>query len=208
MAAPGSHEFAVAGSRTVYSGAIVALRLDQVVMPGGRVAEREVVEHRGAVAVVARNEAGELAVIRQYRHPVGRRLLELPAGILDGGPGETPLAAAQRELAEEAGLAARRWRVLVDLAASPGFTDEAVRVFLADDLSPADQGRPEHEEADLSLEWVPLARAVELVLAGEIVNAIAAGAITALAAAESAALPLRLPDAPWPGRPTAFDERR
>ncbi|NED60990.1 NUDIX hydrolase, partial [Streptomyces sp. SID10244] len=128
------HAFTVRGTRTVYDGAILTLRVDEVEMPGGRVAEREVVEHFGAVAVVARDARGRIAMVRQYRHPIGRRLLELPAGLLDAGPGETPLAAAQRELAEEVDLAAEHWQVLVDLDLSPGFTDEALRLYLAQDL--------------------------------------------------------------------------
>ncbi|NUP28406.1 MAG: NUDIX hydrolase, partial [Nocardia sp.] len=146
--APGSHDFATVDSRVVYSGAILALRVDRVEMPDGRVVEREVVEHHGAVAVVAVDDDGRVVLIRQYRHPLGERLLELPAGLIDIA-GEDPLAAARRELAEETGLAARDWSVLVDVALSPGFTDEALRVYLARGLSETDRPDPEHEEADL-----------------------------------------------------------
>ena len=110
MTGPGSHEFAVESSRTVYSGAILALRLDEVVMPGGTVAQREVVEHHGAVAVVARDDQGRIALISQYRHPIGRRLLELPARPARRRPRRiTGAQAAARELAEEADLAAQSW---------------------------------------------------------------------------------------------------
>src|SRR5262245_60347007 len=122
-ARPGSHDFETVASKTVYSGAILALRLDKVAMPGGRVVEREVIEHHAAVAVAAIDDADNVVLIRQYRHPIGGRLLELPAGLLDV-PDEDPLEAAKRELAEETGLAAREWAVLVDVALSPGFTDE------------------------------------------------------------------------------------
>lgn len=81
--APGTHEFDTVSSHTAYSGAILALRLDQVAMPGGRVAEREVIEHHAAVAVAALDENDDVVLINQYRHPIGRRLLELPAGLLD-----------------------------------------------------------------------------------------------------------------------------
>lgn len=208
MSTPGSHEFEVSASETVYSGAILALRLDEVVMPGGRSAQREVVEHHGAVAVVARGDDGRIAMIRQYRRPVGRRLLELPAGLLDGGPAEQPLDAAKRELAEEADLAADRWSVLVDLVSSPGFTDESVRVYLAQGLHDLPTADREHEEADLVVEWLSLAEAVSLSLSGEIVNATAVAGVLAAAAADSTAAPLRGTDEPWTDEPTAFAARR
>ncbi|MFT3715337.1 MAG: NUDIX hydrolase [Gordonia sp. (in: high G+C Gram-positive bacteria)] len=207
MAGPGSHEFTVSDSQTVYSGAILALRLDDVVMPGGAAARREVVEHHGAVAVVARDAQGRIALVRQYRHPVGRRLLELPAGLLDGGPGESPQAAAARELAEEADLAAGTWSTLIDLDTSPGFTDEAIRVFVAEDLHRVDGGVRHDEEADLAVEWMTLPEAVAAALAGEIVNATAVAGILALHAAETTGAPLRPADAPWTDRPTRFDAR-
>ncbi|NLG48088.1 NUDIX hydrolase [Gordonia sp. (in: high G+C Gram-positive bacteria)] len=202
------HEFVTRSSRTVYEGAILALRVDDVEMPGGRTARREVVEHHGAVAVVARDDEGRIAMVRQYRHPIGRRLLELPAGLLDGGPDEDPLTAAQRELAEETDLAADRWRVLVDLAVSPGFTDEALRVYLAEGLHHLDAAEREDEEADMVLEWVPLADAVNLALSGEIVNATAAAGVLAAAAAAASDRPLRSTDAPWQDQPTAFAARK
>ncbi|MBD0862749.1 NUDIX hydrolase [Gordonia sp. zg691] len=201
------HEFDVKGTRTVYDGAIITLRVDDVEMPGGRVAEREVVEHFGAVAILARDDAGRVAMVRQYRHPIGRRLLELPAGLLDQG-GEAPLAAAQRELAEEADLAADSWHVLVDLALSPGFTDEALRLYLAEGLHHLDEAERVDEEADMSVEWVALDDAVTMVLAGEIVNATSVAGILAAAAAGRAGTALRGVDAPWPDEPTALRDRR
>jgi 8-oxo-dGTP pyrophosphatase MutT (NUDIX family) len=170
-----------------------------------------VVEHLGAVAVVAldRDEAGadRIAMIHQYRHPLGRRLWELPAGLLDE-LGEQPVAAARRELAEEVGLAARDWSVLVDVAASPGFTDEVVRVFLATGLSTVD--RPVgsgDEEDDLVVHRVPLAEAVAMALSGEVVNAAAVAGILAAHAVRSGAAAPRPADAPWPDRPTRFATR-
>ncbi|MFG1797552.1 NUDIX domain-containing protein [Nocardia sp. NPDC049149] len=206
-AQPGGHAFETVSSETVYSGAILALRLDQVRMPGGKIAEREVIEHHGAVAVAAIDDDDNVVLINQYRHPIGRRLLELPAGLLDL-PGEDPLVAAQRELAEETGLAAREWAVLVDVALSPGFTDEALRVYVARGLYETDQPEPEFEEADLQIVRMPVAEAVRAALAGEIVNATAVAGVLALAAARANGLELRAADAPWPGQPTAFLRRK
>ncbi|WP_280298854.1 NUDIX hydrolase [Nocardia neocaledoniensis] len=207
MSKPGSHEFETVSSRVLYSGAILALRQDQVAMPDGRVAEREVIEHHAAVAVLALDDDGNVVLIRQYRHPLRTRLLELPAGLLDID-GEDPLTAAKRELAEETGLAAAEWSVLVDVALSPGFTDEALRVYFATGLTETDRPDPEHEEADLELVRMPVAEAVRAALAGEIVNATAVAGVLAYAAASANAVPMRPADAPWPGQPTAFLRRK
>ncbi|MCK0440828.1 NUDIX hydrolase [Gordonia alkaliphila] len=208
MGEPGSHEFTVRDSTTVYSGAILALRLDRVEMPGGRAAEREVVSKHGAVAVVARDDRGRIALVNQYRHPVGRRLLELPAGLLDGGPDESPVEAAQRELAEEADLAAGSWQTLVDLVSSAGFCDEATRVFLAEDLHAVQSAPRENEEADLQVLWLSLDDAVAAALSGEIVNASAVAGILAAAEALRSGVELRAPDAPWTDRPRRFFGRQ
>lgn len=207
MSEPGQHEFATVASETVYSGAILALRLDQVAMPGGSVAEREVVEHYGAVAIAALDSDDRLVLVRQYRHPLGKRLLELPAGLIDK-PGEDPLATAKRELAEETGLAAKNWSVLVDVALSPGFTDEALRIYLAEDLTEADRPEPELEEADITLVHLSIDDAVQRTLNGEVVNATAVAGILALATARSTGATLRSADAPWRGVPTAFAQRK
>ena len=208
MGAPGSHEFTVRDSTTVYSGAILALRLDQVVMPSGESAQREVVSKHGAVAILARDADGRIALVRQYRHPIQRRLLELPAGLLDGGPEESPLDAAQRELAEEAGLAAGSWRTLVDLVSSAGFCDEATRVFLAEDLRAVASGPRHHEEADLEVLWLSLEDAVAAALSGEIVNASTVAGVLAAAEVLRSGVELRAPDAPWIDRPRRFTGRQ
>jgi ADP-ribose pyrophosphatase len=201
------HEFRTVGSRDAHIGRIMALRVDQVEMPGGVVAAREVIEHFGAVAVVALDPEDNVVLIDQYRHPIGHRLWELPAGLLDSGS-EDPAAAARRELAEEVGLAAAELSVLVDLATSPGISDEVVRIFLARGLS--EVGRGEilgDEEADLVSHRVPLAEAVRMVLAGEIINGhTVAGLLAAHTALTSGAV-LRPADAPWPDRPQRFPAR-
>lgn len=200
------HEFETVSSETLYVGKIFALRADEVRMPGGTTARREVVEHFGAVAVVALDESNNVAMVYQYRHPVGQRLWELPAGLLDMGA-EPPEQSAARELEEEAGLQARDWGVLVDVVSAPGFSDECVRVYLATGLTQI--GRPDahDEEADLKLEWFPLADAVELVLSGKIVNSLAVAGILAARTIDRDVQPLRPVDAPWPLRSTAFAAR-
>jgi ADP-ribose pyrophosphatase len=186
----------------------MALRSDEVEMPGGRVAVRETLEHPGAVAIAALDEDDRLMVIHQYRHPVRRRLWELPAGLLDVA-GEDPLETAKRELAEEAGLTAQDWSVLIDIVPSPGFSDESVRVYLARGLT--DVGRPDlgdDEEADLTTRWVTLSVAVRMVLAGTIVNGITVAGVLATHAIAGVPAAARPADAPWPDRPTRFAERK
>lgn len=207
--APAEHSYEVVASRTVYNGAILALRVDELTMPGGRTAEREIVEHLSAVTILARDEQGRIALVRQYRHPVQRRLLELPAGLIDSVDGveEDPLTAARRELLEEADLVADSWRLLTDIDLSPGFTDEAVRIYLAEDLHAADGGEREHEEAEMTVSWVSLEEAVAMVFAGEITDASSVVGILALLAADRGA-ELRPVDAPWKHRPTALHRRQ
>lgn len=201
------HDFETAASETLYVGKIFALRADQVRMPGGNIATREVVENYGAVAVVAMDDDENIAMVYQYRHPVGRRLWELPAGLLDIG-GEPPHITAARELKEEAGLSAQSWRVLVDLVTAAGFSDESVRVYIATGIS--NVGRPDahDEEADLVVRWFPLDEALGLVLSGEIVNAIAVSGILAAHTARGDIATLRQVDAPWIDKPAAFARRK
>lgn len=203
----GAHEFTTLASEDVYVGRILALRADEVGMPGGGRARREVVEHFGAVAIVALDEQDRVALIHQYRFPLGRRLWELPAGLLDVS-GEQPVRTAQRELAEETGLAAAEWSVLVDVATSPGFTDECVRVFLASGVS--EVPRPDavgDEEADLVIKWFPLAEAVRMALAGEIVNGPAVAGLLAAQSVRDGVVGTRPADAPWTDRPSRFAVR-
>lgn len=202
-----SHSFEVQSSTVMHEAPIIALRRDQVTMPGGRVAAREIIEHFGAVAVVARRADGRIALVRQYRHSVQQRLWELPAGLLDMKD-EDPLLCAQRELYEEAGLKADRWGLLLDVVSSPGFCDEAVRVYLAEGLVHVDKPEAEDEEADMVLEWVELVDAVDMVLSGRIVNSIAvSGIMTAAWLARTDAEP-RSCDCPFELRPHSLATRR
>jgi 8-oxo-dGTP pyrophosphatase MutT (NUDIX family) len=203
----GDHVFETTSSETLHTGKIFALRIDRVRMPGGSEVIREVVEHYGAVAIVAMDGDGRIPLVYQYRHPFGRRLWELPAGLLDIA-GEAPHLAAARELHEEAGLQAQTWQVLADLDSAPGFSDESVRVFLATGLTEVDKPESVDEEADMTVQWYPLAEAVQKIFSGEIVNSLAVGGILAAhAVVEGFAQPRPL-DAPWIDRPTAFSARK
>jgi len=187
--------------RIVHRGHIVTLLEDDIVSPSGDQLTREIVVHPGSVAVLAADDDNRLAVVHQYRAPHGMRLVELPAGLLDMA-GETPLEAAQRELVEEAGLAAADWRVLVDYCPSPGISDEVARIFLARGLSqrPRPAGYAAHgEEIDMGLTWLPLAEVLASIRAGQVHNgALVLGAnIFALALRDGTIDELRPGDAPW-----------
>lgn len=172
--------------------------------PTGETMVRQWITHTGAVAVMALDEQGRIAVVHQYRHPVGMRLVEPPAGILDLA-GEPSVEAAKRELAEEAQLAASDWRVLVDIFTSPGGLQEPVRIFLARGLSTAEAPEGfvlEGEETDMGLHWLPLDELVELVFAGRVQSPTMVSGTLALALAiEQGRLDaLRPADAPWQAR--------
>lgn len=206
-AAPGTHTFEVVDSEILVESPILALRRDRVRMPGGMISNREVVEHFGAVAVVARDSQGHICLLRQWRQTAADRLIELPAGILDIAD-EDPLTAAERELAEEAGVAATEWSLLTDIFTSPGFAEETVRIYLAESLTEVDRPDPEDEEADMSLDWVDLDDAVDMVLRGDIVNAIAVAGILAAHATIVLGKPRRKADEPFDIRPRNLARRR
>ncbi len=201
------HDFETVSSEILYQGAIFALRRDGVRMPGGHISKREVVEHYGAVAVVALDDDDNIALVYQYRHTAGRRLWELPAGLLDEA-GEPPHLTAARELEEEVGLRANTWQMLVDLRTAPGYSDESVRVYLATGLT--DIGRPvaHDEEADMTIRWYRLEDAAQRVLAGEFVNSIAVAGILAAHAVRKGLAQPRPVDTQWIDKPTAFAKRK
>ena len=179
---------------------LITVRSDKVRIPDNQMAEREVVTHPGAVAVLALDEQDRILLIRQYRHPVGRLLWELPAGLRDVA-GEDPWATARRELVEEAGYRARDWRVLADYFSSPGFSTERLRVYLARDLELVPEAErdfvPKDEEAFLLTSWLPLEAAVAKVFAGELHNGTTAlGILAGYAARSDGFARLRPADAP------------
>lgn len=197
-------EWQVTETVTPFTGKKTSVRTDQVVMPDGSVHGRDYQVHPGSVAVLAIDDEDRVLVLRQYRHPVRQKLWEIPAGLLDV-PGENPLHAVQRELYEEAYVKAEDWRVLTDVYTTPGGCDEAVRIFLARDLSEAEGERFEvaEEEADMELARVPLQELVRGVLAGELHNnCLVVGVLSLTAALAGDGLDaLRPADAPWPARP-------
>ncbi len=191
----------VTESEVVHRGLVWDVVRDTVDLGESGTVRREYVSHPGAVCVLALDEQDRALFVRQYRHPVQHDLWELPAGLLDV-PGEPPVGAAQRELAEEADLTATRWDVLVDWFNSPGGLDETIRLFLARDLSPValhDRFEREHEERDMVTEWVALDVALDAVLQGRVHNASAVvGVLAACAARDKGWSTLRPVDTPWP----------
>jgi 8-oxo-dGDP phosphatase len=194
-------------SQTLYRGLVWDVRREEVELADGQVVTREVLVHPGAVGIVALDDRDRVLLLRQYRHPVRSYLWEPPAGLLDVA-GEDPLAAAQRELAEEADLTAGSWQVLVDFYNSPGGSTEAFRAYLARDLAEVPEGdrhEREHEERGMERAWVDLDEACDRVLAGALHNPFTVvGLLAARAARDRAWATLRDPSAPWaersPGR--------
>ncbi|MEE4489881.1 NUDIX hydrolase [Streptomyces sp. BE230] len=197
-------EWPVTATETPFRGNKTSVRTDDVEMPDGTIARRDYQVHPGSVAVLALDAEDRVLVLRQYRHPVRQKLWEIPAGLLDI-PGENPLHAAQRELYEEAYVKAEDWQVLTDVYTSPGGSDEAVRIFLARNISEADGERFEvsEEEADMEVARVPLQDLVRGVLAGDLHNSCLVVGVLSLAAALAGGGTdsLRPAEAPWPARP-------
>ena len=156
---------------TVFHGRVWDVERHTVDLPSGATIVRDLLDHPGAVAVLAVNERDEVLLVHQYRHPVGATMWELPAGLLDV-EGEDPLVGAQRELAEETDTVAATWGVLCDISTSGGGSSEILRIYLATDVSEASEtfARTD-EEADMEVRWVPRAEVVESVLAGRLHNA-------------------------------------
>lgn len=172
----------VSESLEVHSRPFLSLYLDTIVDPDGGEHSRTVVRPNGAVGVLALDDDDRILLVEQYRHPVRKRCLELPAGTLDV-EGEPPATAAARELAEEADLDAKDWRPLLSMLATPGYSTEAWQVYLATGLTPvAEHARTvrEAEEADMHQWWIPFGEAVTAVLEGRITDAMTVASILAV----------------------------
>lgn len=191
----------VIGSKTVYRGRVWDIRRDEV-RYGDEVIVREYMDHTGAVAVLALDEADRVLLIKQYRHPVRARDWEIPAGLLDVAD-EDALAAAQRELAEEADLVADRWHVLGEFFTTPGGSDEAIRIYLARDLrAAAETFARTAEEADIEIRWEGLDTVVDGILDRRLQNpSLVVGALAAHLSRARGWSTLAAADAPWPRRP-------
>lgn len=160
-----SMKASVKESRSIYDGRVVRLQVDTVDLPNGNRTELEIIRHSGAAAVVP-IDGDDVVMVKQYRHAAGDYLLEVPAGKLD--PGETPRACALREMQEEVGLAADEIVPLGWIWTTPGFTDEKIWLYLAPRVSPAAQALEEDEV--LTVERLPLERALEMAFSGDITD--------------------------------------
>ena len=189
-------------SETVYSGPVWDVVKEKFTLTDdGEPLVRDYITHPGAVAILAMNDAGQVLLINQYRHPVRMTLWEIPAGLLDVD-GEDFQVGAARELAEEADLVAADWHVLTDLFLSPGSSREALRIYLARGITEVPEGQRHtrtHEEAEITTAWVDLDDAVQAALQGRMHSPSAVAAVLAAAVARGNGFrDLRPADAPWP----------
>ena len=197
----------IVSSDIVFQGKIWDVRRETFDYNGQQIT-REFVDHTGAVSVLAVDDEERVLLIKQYRHPIRAREWEIPAGLLDVAD-EDPLEAAKRELAEEVDLAAASWSVLSDYVTTPGGNNEAIRVYLARDLTETDAFAREDEEADIEKRWVPLDEALDAVVARRIQNPSLVVAVYAAAISRSRGWStLGAADAPWPQREVLRSSRR
>ncbi|MCJ8006739.1 NUDIX hydrolase [Lederbergia wuyishanensis] len=148
-------------SKEIFSGKIVRLLVDDVLLPDGNMAKREIVKHPGAVAIIAINDENKVIMVEQYRKPLERSLLEIPAGKLEYG--EEPLVTAERELEEETGYAAGKMEHLISFYTSPGFADELIHLYIATDLTKIDNPKIGDEDEFVELHEITLEEAIHYV---------------------------------------------
>jgi ADP-ribose pyrophosphatase len=162
-------EFRVEKSESIYNGRIINLKLDTIKSPEGRMMQREIVEHPGAVGIIAVNDKNKLVLVRQYRHAIKKNLLEIPAGLLDN-QGESPEACAIRELKEETGYLTESARKIAEFYTTAGFSNEKFYLFHADSIKPGVHQR-EYDEEGMDVEEIDVENALKMVLDGEIEDA-------------------------------------
>lgn len=151
----------------IYKGKIINLRVDTVELPSGRTTKREIVEHDACTAIVALDSESRVLLVKQYRKPVEKTLLEIPAGGIDRG--EKPLEGARRELEEETGFTAERWQKLSEFYTSPGFCTEKMYLYLATELKPLK--RKHDDDENIEVVRTPLEDTMGLIASGEICDA-------------------------------------
>ena len=151
-------------SKQIFDGVVVKLYVDDIELPNGKKSIREVVRHPGAVCVIPVTDEGEVIMVRQFRYPFSKPLLEIPAGKLE--PNEDPLDAAMRELEEESGVVADKVEFMGELYTTVAFTDEKIYTYIATGLT-YKEAHPDEDEF-VQVEKIPLAKLVDMVMAGEI----------------------------------------
>lgn len=166
-------------TKRIYDGRIIALQVDDVLLPNGREAKREIVRHPGAVAIIALTNDNKVVLVEQFRKPLGRNLLEIPAGKIEVN--EEPSLTARRELEEETGYGAHQFNFIQSFATSPGFADEIIHIYLAEELYKIDNAAALDEDEFVELIEMPITEAVALVKAGKIFDAKTAFALQWLA---------------------------
>lgn len=157
-------KYEIVKSKQVFKGHILTVRVDELRMPSGRVVEREIITHGGAVGIIPVTDDKKIILVKQYRHPVGKFLLEIPAGKLDSG--EAPEDCASRELIEEIGLTPGRLTAISSFFTTPGYSNEIFHLYVAEDLKPEAADKPE-EEIVGTME-VSLAEAIKMIDDGSI----------------------------------------
>lgn len=162
-------------SQPIFQGRVISLKVDDVQLPNGATAKREIVNHPGAVAVIAFTAEGKLVVVEQYRKALERSIVEIPAGKLE--PEEQPAATARRELEEETGYACKELTYLQTFATSPGFADEVIHLFIARGLTPVQEKAALDDDEFVELMEITLQEAEAMMASGAIYDAKTAYAV-------------------------------